>query len=90
MTSVLITGSVPIVAAPMAGGPTTVALARAVAGAGGLPYLAGGYQTAESLRDQIGQLRAAVRAPYGVNLAHHNPGCRRDLKPPVSSRDLAM
>ena len=22
--------------------------------------------------------------------AHHNPGCRRDLKPPVSSRDLAM
>ena len=57
----------PIVAAPMAGGPTTVALATAVADAGGFPFLAGGYKTAAGLRDEIVTLRASG-APFGVNL----------------------
>lgn len=32
----------PIIAAPMAGGPTTVELVTAVSDAGGFPFLAGG------------------------------------------------
>ena len=58
----------PAIAAPMAGGPTTPELAAAVAGAGGLGVLAGGYRRAEELE---GLLRAARRlgpGPLGVNL----------------------
>ena len=39
----------PIVAAPMAGGPTTVALVAAVRAAGAFPFLAAGYKTAEAV-----------------------------------------
>lgn len=59
--------SVPIVAAPMAGGPTTVELSAAVAGAGGFPFLAAGYLTPEVLRDQIERLRAYTDT-FGVNV----------------------
>jgi nitronate monooxygenase len=54
----------PIVQAPMAGGPSTPALAAAVSEAGGLGFVAAGYQTASALRED----RAAVEAPFGVNL----------------------
>lgn len=57
----------PIIAAPMAGGPTTVRLATAVAEAGGFPFLAGGYKTAEALHQEIEQIRA-TGAPFGVNI----------------------
>ena len=57
----------PIVAAPMAGGPSTVRLARAVASAGAFPFLAGGYQSADALAAQIAELRPDV-ASFGVNL----------------------
>jgi len=58
----------PIVQAPMAGGPSTVELARAVGDAGGLGFLAAGYLPAAKLRDQITELRAATGAPFGVNV----------------------
>jgi len=58
----------PIVQAPMAGGPSTVDLARAVGDAGGLGFLAAGYLTAAKLRDQIRELRQATGAPFGVNV----------------------
>ena len=51
----------------MAGGPTTVALALAVAEAGGFPFLAGGYKTAEALHAEIQQLQAK-NVPLGVNI----------------------
>jgi nitronate monooxygenase len=55
----------PIVQAPMAGGPSTPALAAAVSGAGGLGFVAAGYRTADALADDI----AAVGvSPFGVNL----------------------
>lgn len=57
----------PIVAAPMAGGPTTVALALAVAEAGGYPFLAGGYKTSDALHAEIRQLQTK-NVPFGVNL----------------------
>ncbi len=58
----------PIVQAPMAGGPSTPALAAAVGNAGGLGFLAAGYKTAEAVADDIAQLRAAGGAPFGVNI----------------------
>jgi nitronate monooxygenase len=59
---------VPIVLAPMAGGPTTPQLAAAVSNAGGLGFLAAGYLSAEALRDQIAGGRAMTAAPLGINL----------------------
>jgi len=60
--------AVPIVQAPMAGGPSTPALAAAVAEAGGLGFLAAGYKTPEAVADDIARLRAATDAPFGVNI----------------------
>jgi len=57
-----------IVQAPLAGGPSTVELARAVGDAGGLGFLAAGYLKPDALRDQVRELRAATGAPFGVNV----------------------
>lgn len=62
----------PIVAAPMAGGPTTVALAQAVSGVGGFPFLAGGYKSVEALATEIAVLRASG-GNFGVNLFVPSP-----------------
>ncbi|HWF55155.1 MAG TPA: nitronate monooxygenase [Solirubrobacteraceae bacterium] len=59
---------IPIVQAPMAGGPSTPALAAAVGEAGGLGFLAAGYKTVEGLAADMAALRAATRAPFAVNL----------------------
>ena len=59
---------VPVIAAPMAGGPSTPALVAAVGDAGGLGFLAGGYLTAEALDGQLRDLAARSDRPYGVNL----------------------
>ncbi|HUB38907.1 MAG TPA: nitronate monooxygenase [Streptosporangiaceae bacterium] len=59
---------VPIVLAPLAGGPTTPQLAAAVSNAGGLGFLAAGYLSADQLRGQIDQARALTSAPLGVNV----------------------
>jgi len=58
----------PVVGAPMAGGPSTVALAAAVSEAGGLGFLAGGYLTAAELAAQVAEVRRRTTAPFGVNL----------------------
>ena len=57
-----------IVAAPMAGGPSTVDLAAAVGDAGGLGFLAAGYRTAEQVADDVTALRERSSAPFGVNV----------------------
>lgn len=57
----------PIVAAPMAGGPTTPALVNAVAEAGGFGFLAGGYKTPNALAAEIEQVRERT-SRFGVNL----------------------
>ena len=57
-----------VVAAPMAGGPSTAALAAAVGEAGGLGFLAAGYRTADAVAEEVGRLRAATAAPFGVNV----------------------
>ena len=59
---------VPIVGAPMAGGPGTPALAAAVTNAGGLGFIPAGYLSAEQFADDIAAARAATTGPLGVNL----------------------
>ena len=49
--------SLPVLAAPMAGGPTTPALVLAAAGAGSLGFLAAGYQQAQTFADQVTRSR---------------------------------
>jgi NAD(P)H-dependent flavin oxidoreductase YrpB (nitropropane dioxygenase family) len=62
----------PVIAAPMAGGPTTPDLVIAAARAGALGFLAGGYLTAERLAADIAAVRAAG-TPFAVNLFAPNP-----------------
>ncbi|HIV58095.1 MAG TPA: nitronate monooxygenase [Candidatus Stackebrandtia faecavium] len=73
MSTSLLDSTLPIVAAPMAGGPSTVVLARAVASAGGFPFLAGGYKSPASLAAQIEEVRE-LSVDFGVNLFVPSPG----------------
>jgi nitronate monooxygenase len=59
---------IPIVLAPLAGGPSTPELAAAVSGAGGLGFLAAGYLSAEQLEERLTRTRALTDRPIGVNL----------------------
>ncbi|MFN2616288.1 MAG: nitronate monooxygenase [Thermoleophilaceae bacterium] len=59
---------VPIVQAPLAGGPSTPELAAAVANAGGLGFLAAGYRTPETVRQELAELRRQTERPVGLNL----------------------
>ncbi len=58
----------PLVAAPMAGGPSTPALVIAAAEAGALGFLAGGYKTAVDMASEIARVRSATSEAFGVNL----------------------
>ncbi|OCB31774.1 2-nitropropane dioxygenase [Mycobacterium malmoense] len=64
--------SIPLVAAPMAGGPTTPAMVSAATHAGGLGMLAAGYKTVEAVEAEAKQVRAEG-IPFGINLFAPNP-----------------
>jgi nitronate monooxygenase len=59
---------IPVVGAPLAGGPSTPALAAAVSEAGGLGFLAAGYKTAAGVATDIEAVRRATGRPFGVNV----------------------
>ena len=59
--------SVPVLAAPMAGGASTPELVLAAARSGGLGFLAAGYQSAQVLGEQIDTVRRQT-STFGVNL----------------------
>ena len=59
---------IPIVQAPMGGGPSTPELAAAVGEAGGLGFLAAGYKSPDAVRDDIGALRTLSSRSFGINL----------------------
>jgi nitronate monooxygenase len=60
----------PVIAAPMAGGPSGPALVTAAGRAGSLGFLAAGYKRPDALAAEI----AAVRGvPFGVNVFAPNP-----------------
>ncbi|MFI2363083.1 nitronate monooxygenase [Promicromonospora sp. NPDC019610] len=68
MTTPNLLGSdLPIVAAPMAGGATTAALAAAATEAGAFAFLPGGYLAPERIAADVAAARAWGR-PFGVNL----------------------
>jgi nitronate monooxygenase len=58
----------PLVAAPLAGGPSTPALVTAALEAGAFAFLAAGYRTAEDVAREIDEVRSATARPFGVNL----------------------
>ncbi len=57
-----------VVGAPMAGGPSTPALAAAVTNAGGLGFLAAGSKTSDQVASEVDQTRALTSGPFGVNI----------------------
>jgi nitronate monooxygenase len=59
---------VPIVLAPLAGGPSTPELAAAVSEAGGLGFLAAGYLSADEFAARFRRVRELTARPFGVNL----------------------
>ena len=59
--------ALPIVQAPLAGGPSTPELTAAVLRAGGFGFLAAGYKTPDAVRADIARLRALTPAAFGLN-----------------------
>lgn len=62
----------PVVAAPMAGGPGSPALVVAAGRAGALGFIAAGYKTPSAFADEIATVSAAG-VPFGVNLFAPRP-----------------
>jgi len=60
--------AVPVIVAPMAGGPSTPELAAAGTNAGGLGFVAAGYLSADALAERIAAARKLTTGPLGVNL----------------------
>ncbi len=59
---------IPILLAPMGGGPGTPRLAAAVSNAGGLGATAGGYLTPQQIRTEAEQFRTLSAKPLNLNL----------------------
>ncbi len=59
---------VPVIAAPMAGGPSTPELVDAVSRAGGLGFLAAGYKSVEAVNAEIADVRQRTDRSFGVNV----------------------
>jgi nitronate monooxygenase len=74
--------SVPILVAPMAGGPSTPALAAAGTNAGGLGFVAAGYLTPEVFVERFAAARGLTSGPIGANLFVPQPsaGTPRDIE----------
>jgi nitronate monooxygenase len=64
--------SIPLIAAPMSGGPTTPAMVSAATQAGGFGLLAAGYKTVEAVEAEIKTVRSEG-IPFGVNVFAPNP-----------------
>jgi nitronate monooxygenase len=63
---------IPVLAAPMAGGPSTPELVVAAARAGSIGFLATGYQTPDAMSQQIAAVRSAG-VPFAANVFVANP-----------------
>src|SRR5262249_19919604 len=65
--------AVPVVGAPMSGGPGSPALAAAVSNAGGLGFVPAGHVSADQFAEDLAAPRAATTGPLGVNLLVPQP-----------------
>jgi len=72
--------AVPVIVAPMAGGPSTPRLVAGAIDAGASGFLAAGYLTAEALARQIADTRALTTGAFGVNLFVPGPKSTDDLE----------
>ncbi|GAA1878556.1 nitronate monooxygenase [Williamsia serinedens] len=81
---------VPIIGAPMAGGPTTDDLVIAVSRAGGMGVLATAYRTPAQTAASVAAIRAAGVTRFGANLFVPESGVRspEDTGPLERYRDL--
>jgi nitronate monooxygenase len=79
MADMKLESELPIIQAPMAGGPSTPALTAAVARAGGFGFLAAGYLSPTQLLELIRATRSLSDAPFGVNI--FCPSAQADLEP---------
>jgi nitronate monooxygenase len=64
--------AIPVMAAPMAGAPTTTRLVTAAADAGAIGFLAAGYKPAELVASQLAEMHQAA-IPFGINLFAPSP-----------------
>lgn len=74
---------IPLVAAPMAGGPSTPALVAAAHAAGGFGFLGGGYLNRDALANHLHQTRALTPGTFGVNLFVPAEPAHRAVDPAV-------
>lgn len=75
--------TVPVVLAPMAGGPSTPELAAAVSNNGGLGSLAAAYSNPERIRQDIARVRELASRPFAVNL--FSPQAQESLQGDVAA-----
>lgn len=78
MSAILDGLELPIVGAPMAGGPSTPELVAAVGEAGGIGFLGAGYKTVEAVAEDVAAVRALTGAAFGVNVFTPGGGVRAD------------
>src|SRR6476646_3514001 len=62
------TMSIPVVQAPMAGGPTTPELVAAVSNAGGLGSLGAEYLSTAQIEKDVLRIRELTQRPFAINL----------------------
>jgi nitronate monooxygenase len=79
----------PVIAAPMAGGPSTVDLVVAVGDAGGFGFLAAGYKAASDLDAEMRALRERTTRPFGVNVFVPGSATRNADAVTAYARELA-
>lgn len=60
--------TVPVIGAPMAGGPTTPELVAAVSDVGGVGSLGAAYSTPEQIESDVARIRELTNRPFAVNL----------------------
>ena len=75
--------TIPVVLAPMGGGPSTPELVAAVSNAGGLGSLAAAYSNGERIAQDIAAIRKLTRRPFAVNL--FSPQAQLPLKDGVKA-----
>ena len=81
--------TVPIIVAPMAGGPSTPELAAAGTNAGGLGFVPAGYLTAEVFAERIARARELTTGPIGANLFAPQPSAGTPAAIEAYARALA-